>query len=471
MIRPLTGLIILGFDILAMVLGWALFVTVTNQSFPIHDSQASLLLKCYGALCLITLFLCYNRGHYRIRMPWWSQVQHLANICAGMIILHGFVLYLFTQNFGLSFIMVWPILFFSLLIARQLARSLCICLKTWPTPTVLLGDSQNLADILLTVASDKFPGFEIHTVLLKDDEKTNVDKTLLPTMFKDVHIIEVNGDYLDYIQQHPEQFYIVSLDPFRGIERDRLTQLLQETRAEFAIVPPVKRESLFSMESHTFFGFDTALLRPRDVIHSPLGKILKRGMDVVGASIGLLLLLPVFAIVAILIKRTKSAVYFGHTRIGRNEKPFKCWKFSSMYPDAKERLDKLLKEDATAKLEWQKTHKLKDDPRVTPIGHFIRKTSIDELPQLWNVLRGDMSLVGPRPITESEKKYYGNHWRYYAAVRPGITGLWQASGRSDVSYGQRVLLDSWYVRNWSLWHDIVIVIKTFRTLVARSGAY
>ena len=143
-----------------------------------------------------------------------------------------------------------------------------------------------------------------------------------------------------------------------------------------------------------------------------------------------------------------------------------------MYEDAKERLEKLLKEDEQAKREWETNFKLKNDPRVTRIGKFLRKTSLDELPQIFNVLKGDMSLVGPRPVIREEiEKYYGDFAQYYYMVKPGITGLWQVSGRSDTDYDKRVRLDTWYVLNWSLWLDLVILIKTVEAVLKGKGAY
>jgi undecaprenyl-phosphate galactose phosphotransferase len=143
-----------------------------------------------------------------------------------------------------------------------------------------------------------------------------------------------------------------------------------------------------------------------------------------------------------------------------------------MHKDAEERLKKLLKENKEAKREWETSFKLKNDPRVTKIGKFLRKTSLDELPQIFNVLKGDMSLVGPRPVIREEiEKYYGDFAQYYYMVKPGITGLWQVSGRSDTDYDKRVRLDTWYVLNWSLWLDLVILIKTVEAVLKGKGAY
>lgn len=139
--------------------------------------------------------------------------------------------------------------------------------------------------------------------------------------------------------------------------------------------------------------------------------------------------------------------------------------------DAKEKLAELLENDPVAKAEWERDFKLKNDPRITKSGAFLRKTSLDELPQIFNVLKGEMSLVGPRPVIEEELERYGEYVNDYLMVKPGITGMWQVSGRSDIDYKERVLLDSWYVRNWSVWIDIVMLVKTLKVVLLRKGAY
>ncbi|EPU1012905.1 sugar transferase, partial [Klebsiella pneumoniae] len=158
-------------------------------------------------------------------------------------------------------------------------------------------------------------------------------------------------------------------------------------------------------------------------------------------------------------------------RIGKGGKSFKCLKFRSMVTNSKEVLEDLLSKDIQAKQEWEATFKLKNDPRITKIGHFLRRTSLDELPQLFNVLKGEMSLVGPRPIITAELERYNDEVAYYLLSKPGMTGLWQVSGRSDVDYETRVYLDTWYVKNWSMWNDIAILFKTIGVVLKKDGAY
>jgi undecaprenyl-phosphate galactose phosphotransferase len=197
----------------------------------------------------------------------------------------------------------------------------------------------------------------------------------------------------------------------------------------------------------------------------------KRIFDICVSFIAIIVILPITLPIFLLIMRDGGAPLFYHNRIGRGGVVFPCLKFRTMVLNSEEVLQEFLANNPKAALEWQETQKLQDDPRITSLGKILRKTSLDELPQLFNVLKGDMSLVGPRPIIAAEIVHYNHKISDYQMVRPGITGLWQVSGRSNISYEQRVNLDSWYVQNWSIWHDFTILLKTIPAVLRRDGAY
>ncbi|NVJ68685.1 MAG: sugar transferase [Gammaproteobacteria bacterium] len=200
--------------------------------------------------------------------------------------------------------------------------------------------------------------------------------------------------------------------------------------------------------------------------------MLKRIFDLIASLLAIILLSPLFFILIVLVRFSGKPVIYGHERVGLNGKSFKCLKFRSMVVDADLILKQHLESSVSARKEWEETFKLKDDPRVTRLGDIMRKTSLDELPQFFNVLRGDMSLVGPRPVIRKElDTYYDDFAKVYEQVRPGITGLWQVSGRSDLSYAERVKLDVRYVKNQSFIGDIIILFKTPYTLLTKKGAY
>ncbi len=204
----------------------------------------------------------------------------------------------------------------------------------------------------------------------------------------------------------------------------------------------------------------------------PKGGLPKRIMDLTIASALLVAFLPLMAFISLLIAAgDRGQIYYGHERIGFAGRRFRCLKFRSMVVDSEKVLARHLADNPGALREWEATHKLRCDPRVTKLGRFLRETSLDELPQLINVIRGDMSLVGPRPIVLSEVPRYASEIDAYFSVRPGVTGLWQVSGRSDVPYDQRVSLDSHYVSNWSIWVDLRILLKTIKVVFSRDGSY
>lgn len=198
----------------------------------------------------------------------------------------------------------------------------------------------------------------------------------------------------------------------------------------------------------------------------------KRVIDVVVAGVTVFVTLPLLIMIALAIKLTSEGpIFFGHKRLGFHGRWFSAWKFRTMHPNSDAVLREYLDTHPEANAEWERDHKLRDDPRITRIGKFLRRSSLDELPQVWNVLCGEMSLVGPRPIVAKEVSKYGNVFRKYAAVKPGITGMWQVSGRNEISYEERVKLDEFYIANWSPWLDLFILAKTIIVLIRRDGAY
>ncbi|MBU1359301.1 MAG: sugar transferase [Gammaproteobacteria bacterium] len=211
------------------------------------------------------------------------------------------------------------------------------------------------------------------------------------------------------------------------------------------------------------------LAQPRKLTY--VERATKRSIDIVGALIFFMIFGPLYLAVALCVGISMGRpVHYWQNRLGERGQKFKFFKFRSMVPNSDEVLDDFLSRNDMARTEWDTFQKLEKDPRITPIGQFIRKLSLDELPQFWNVLKGDMSLVGPRPCMERQRSLYGRGWEHYCAMRPGITGLWQVSGRNRLSYARRVELDVEYVSNWSLWLDMKILFRTFRTVISGDGS-
>ena len=200
---------------------------------------------------------------------------------------------------------------------------------------------------------------------------------------------------------------------------------------------------------------------------------IKRTIDAIGALIGIIILIPATIIIYLarkILKEDKGPLFYEQLRYGKNGKIFRLYKYRSMCIGADEKLKEYLANNEEARKEFKKTHKLQNDPRITPIGNFLRKTSLDELPQMINILRGDMSFVGPRPVVEKEVEEYGTNKDKFLSVRPGLTGYWQVNGRSNTTYEERMEMELYYVDNCSLWLDIKIFFKTFITVFKKEGA-
>jgi undecaprenyl-phosphate galactose phosphotransferase len=261
-----------------------------------------------------------------------------------------------------------------------------------------------------------------------------------------------------------------------GAGKDRLQGLinaLQHKVERILFVPDIFGIAVLGTNLQHFFHEEAFALEMKNNLSNPLNMAVKRCFDLVLCAVFLPVIALPMAVLALLIRiDSPGRAIFSQERVGRRGSAFRCLKFRTMHEDAEERLDRLLAADSHALTQWETHRKLDNDTRVTKIGRFLRVTSLDELPQIFNVLRGEMSLVGPRPVTQEEiDKHYREHAELCFSVLPGITGLWQVSGRSNTGYAYRISLDSWYVRNWNLWLDVVILLKTIRIVVKREGAY
>ena len=260
-----------------------------------------------------------------------------------------------------------------------------------------------------------------------------------------------------------------------GLSEEGMRNLLMEIQHltdTVLFTPNLVGSPLGSVEISTLFVEQVAVIKSKNNLSRWYNRWCKFCFDMVVTLMGSVLLSPLILLLALVVGiDNRGRVIFAHRRVGRQGKPFSCYKFQTMVKEADKVLVQYLSENVAARKEWERSFKLTDDPRVTRLGAFLRRTSLDELPQIVNVLKGEMSLVGPRPIVEAEMEMYGENIREYLMVRPGITGMWQTSGRSDTTYEERVQMDTWYVRNWSVWIDMKYLFKTFEAVVSKKGAY
>jgi Undecaprenyl-phosphate galactose phosphotransferase WbaP len=278
---------------------------------------------------------------------------------------------------------------------------------------------------------------------------------------------------------HSAPLYAKRLDLSRaiiavpGICGPKLIRLLESHANTFRrvyVMPELAEFSSFGVETRDIC--DSVTLELRRSLLDPVNQFVKRIIDQTVSLLLLALLLPVMLLIILIIRlESPGNALFFHRRIGHGGREFRMWKFRTMRRNGDRILEEYLRNHPEERAQWREKRKLRNDPRVTRVGRILRKTSLDELPQLWNVLRGDMSLVGPRPIVAEEATRYNEWFDLYCRVVPGLTGLWQVSGRSDTDYQQRVDLDSYYVRNWSPWFDIYLLARTVRVVLKGEGAY
>ncbi|MGD9639205.1 MAG: undecaprenyl-phosphate galactose phosphotransferase WbaP [Alphaproteobacteria bacterium] len=362
----------------------------------------------------------------------------------------------------------WVITFLALLLAREATKRFLSFIGVWQKPTVIVGIGNNAKLTYLALSRQKILGFDIRAFIdlnKKDDsDYSEIADLKLP-------ILKIEGKAGEFFSQIKRPHVVIAVEEKELKQASHIIDDLTIYHNALDVVPPVRGMALYGLDMTHMFGSEILLLRSRNNLARFFPRVFKRCFDIVATTAILITISPLFLLFIYLIRKDGGNAFYGHKRIGQNGNPFYCYKFRSMIFNADKILADLLEKDPEAKKEWEKDFKLKKDPRITKIGQILRKTSLDELPQLINVLRGEMSLVGPRPVVAEEIKKYGDYDKYYKEVKPGITGLWQISGRNDVDYSYRVRLDVWYIKNWSFWYDIVILLKTIPAVFKKDGAY
>ena len=362
----------------------------------------------------------------------------------------------------------WLYLIIAVPAFRQIARSFLSWMGMWRIRTALVGDGHRMAEVYSALAPSLSLGYDLRSII-----SGHAPEAVPPTLSHLEHIaVSDSAETVRRVLQLGCEQAVVAAEDSQFAPYSDIIQQFLEADIKIAIVPSLRRLPLSGLNSSYFFGKDILLLQVRNNLQQLPRRIMKRSFDIVGAILFLLLFSPLFVAVAIAIKLNDGGpIFYAHRRVGRRRTPFDCLKFRTMATDADERLQRWRHENPTLYEEFLKTFKLREDPRVTAPGKWLRRTSLDELPQLFNVLRGDMSLVGPRPVVERElDEYYGSAAQLYCRARPGMTGLWQVSGRSDTSYEERITYDEWYILNWTFWYDIVILLQTAWIVFSGKGA-
>lgn len=466
-------------DVLAMLAAFCaavLWIAIARgaeitDSGALSFSMGKIRPQVYVVLILITLTIFRAKGHYTKRKPFANELKDILSVIAVLAVADAALLYLTKWQFSRSVMLLnWAMApFFIVLVRLAMKRSLVI-LGGWFRPMVIIGWGENAIETALAFEDETLMGFTL-TAFLIPLGKEKFAHNVVDRFGRSVPCISLGANPETTLERLGNPHIVLALEQ-GGIDTyQEMVLQLGRRNQHMQVVPSLRGLPLYGMEASHFFAHEVLLLTVRNNLARRLPQLVKRCFDLTMSVMILVLGFPFLAAIAFKVSGTGRPIFYGHKRVGKDGKIFKCYKFRTMSPDSDRLLADLLAISADARAEWARDFKLKNDPRITPIGHFLRKTSLDELPQIWNVLVGDMSLVGPRPVVTAELERYGNQVDYYLEARPGITGLWQISGRNDVSYDTRVYLDAWYVKNWSLFNDIVILFRTVRVIFRREGAY
>lgn len=435
------------------------------------DQLGEIRLALFFGLMVVVVFSFWGLGHYSRRKPFWDELLETSKVLLVVAALDAALVFLGKWHFSrLWFVSTWLLALILVPAIRIQVKRALMRSGRWLRPTVILGVGENAREAAAALRSEPLMGFDVIAFMVPPGEPLP-EESCLDLAERRVPVIPPGDDPGARLEEMGRPHLVVALDSDAPLEQQKLLQRLSLRYADMNVIPPIRGLPLFGMEVTHFFSHEVLMLRVRNNLGRLGPQLLKHGFDILGASFLLAALSPLFAYLVWRIRQTGGAAIYGHRRVGKHGKPFQCYKFRTMVPNAEAILKDLLASDPVARAEWARDFKLKNDPRVTAIGAFLRKTSLDELPQLWNVLKGEMSLVGPRPVVQAELERYGDQLDYYLETRPGITGLWQISGRNDIDYCDRVNLDAWYVKNWSLWYDFVILAKTVRVVLRGKGAY
>lgn len=455
--------IFLNLSLLFAILCIATFNGDINEFIPKSEMLARIFAHVILSILCISWFWIRLR-HYTYRKPFWFELKEIFRTLLIFAVLDLALVAFSKWQFSRY---VWGLTWIFALVLVPLARSFTKKILNkfglWKKHTVIIGTGKNANDAYAALQSEEVLGFSISAFYSNSDicKKKIYGK---PVIHNELEL---------WKQCDPESTqFIVALEfDEHSLRDDWLKKLAKHHCRYVSVIPTLRGVPLYGTDMSFIFSHEVMILRVNNNLAKRTSRFLKRAFDLLGSSLIIILLSPIFVILTYLVSRDGGKSIYGHERIGRDGKKFKCLKFRSMVMNSQEVLELLLENDPIARMEWDKDFKLKNDPRITRVGNFIRKTSLDELPQLFNVLKGEMSLVGPRPVIEKELERYAGDVDYYLMAKPGMTGLWQVSGRNDVDYDTRVYFDAWYVKNWSLWNDVAILFKTINVVLKRDGAY
>ena len=427
--------------------------------------------QIYLMLIILSIGVFWGKGHYSKRKPFSNEIKDVLKVTLAVAALDVTLLFLVKLQFSRATVLLnWTATPIALIAMRLITKRALMAAGAWVRPMVIVGWGENAIETALAFKDEALMGLRL-TAFLIPPGKEKLVHDLTDSHGNAIPSISLGKDPTQTIRQLGNPHVVLAFEQ-GGIDTYQdLIQQLSRFNTDVQLVPALRGLPLYGMEANHFFAHEVLILTMRNNLARRLPSLIKRCFDLVVSLSVLILSAPLFLFIAFQVSRSGRPIFFGHTRVGQHNRPFKCYKFRTMAPNADKLLADLLASSPEARAEWERDFKLKNDPRVTWIGRFLRKTSLDELPQFLNVLAGEMSVVGPRPVTRQELNLYGDNDQLYLACTPGITGLWQVSGRNDVSYANRVALDVRYVLTWTPMQDVKIMFRTLPAMLSRRGAY
>ena len=394
-----------------------------------------------------------------------EELRRLTFITSMLYLSLGTATFLFKETTTYSravLLIAYALSLISVPLARGILRLLCSSKSWWGYPTVIFSNGSLAEEVVTTLLRQPEIGLK-PVAILNDQDEDRLDILGVP--------VAGNLDLSEELSRRFKIRYGICIMPDLPPQQNRqLMEQLSQTYHHLIVMPQLAGFSSLWVTAIDLGGMLGLEVRHR--LLDPGRRGLKRLLEILIIVISSPILLPLLAIIALAIKiESRGPVFYTQSRIGVCGRHFDAWKFRTMVRHAERVLERHLNNHPHLKEEWKNDHKLKQDPRITKVGWLLRKTSLDELPQLWNVILGDMSLVGPRPIVDEEVEKYGESFSLYKQVSPGLTGIWQVSGRNNLSYDQRIQMDAYYVRNWSVWLDIHLLARTVHAVFMCHGAY
>lgn len=417
---------------------------------------------------LIFVFFIFYERLFDSNMPFWDEARDmvkaisLSTLTVMAIVTLGKI---GDKVSRLVLLGMWASSIFVFPLFRLWGKKFLYRIGVWREKVLILGAGNSGRLVMDGLQREKHMGYDVIGFLDDDELKKGM-------VINGKKVFGKIKYFPRYINRLGIKTVIIAMPSLATEKLSALTSSVQSYATNTMVIPDIKGIALLNTDLLHLFNEEIFLMSIRNNLKSIANRFVKRLFDVTVSLISMPLLLPIIGIIGILIRlETPGAAIYAHDRIGKNGETFRCYKFRTMLRDAEEKLMEILENNEKFRIEWEKNWKIKKDPRITKIGRFLRKTSLDELPQIFNVIKGNMSLVGPRPYLPREENDIGKNIQIICSSKPGITGLWQVSGRSNTGYEYRVKLDSWYVMNWSLWLDIAILFKTIRVVAKMEGAY